>query len=296
MIGVASDDDACGAAGRGRATAATLTAPAFLGGGAGSITAATVRRVVARHDAGAVAIDGAARAVDHALASRAAQAGPTSVAAAAAIGRIRADGRAGIAAADLPRSARTLTADACLCGFALTSAGTTVEGISTELDACRAAFVEAGRARASPLAAALRSGTGIAARPAVQIARIERDAVRSTQVFFDPARDEIGAAFHDRRVSTGRALPPSLPPGLLRPTVTDRGRGLSLRTRSKVRLPRAERTGCARSNDAKSPSCRSLSHSKRQRLWRLHVESKALQADRPACRSRTARCALRSAS
>jgi hypothetical protein len=98
-----------------------------------------------------------------------------------------------------------LTADARLRGFALTSAGTTMEGISTELDACRAACVEAGRARASPLAAGLRSGARIAARPAMQIARVERDAVRSTQVFFDPARDELGAAFHGRRVSTGRA-------------------------------------------------------------------------------------------
>jgi hypothetical protein len=204
MIGVGIDVDACGAAGRGRATAATLTAPAFLGGGAGSITAPTVRRVVARHDAGAVAIDGAARAVDHALSSRAAQAGSARFATAAAIGRIRADRRASIAAADLPRSARTLTADARLRGFALTSAATAVEGISAELDACRAAFVEAGRARASPLAAAQRSGTGVAARPAVQIARVERDAVRSTQVFFDPARDELGAAFHGRGVSTGR--------------------------------------------------------------------------------------------
>ena len=204
MIGVGIDVDACGAAGRGRATAATLTAPAFLGGGAGSTTAAAVCRVVARRDAGAVAIDAAARTVDHALSSRAAQAGPTGVAAAAAIGRIRADGRASIAAADLPRSARTLTADARLRCFALTSAATTVEGISTELDAGRAAFVEAGRARATPLAAGLRSGTRIAAPPAVQIARVERDAVRSTQVFFDPARDELGTAFHGRRVSTGR--------------------------------------------------------------------------------------------
>jgi hypothetical protein len=98
-----------------------------------------------------------------------------------------------------------LTADAGLRGAALTSAATTVEGISTELDACRAAFVEAWRARASPFAAAQRSGTGIAARPAVQIARVERDAVRSTQILFEPARDELGAAFHGRRVSTGRA-------------------------------------------------------------------------------------------